>query len=394
MRVLHVIPSVAERSGGPATAIVPMCRALQQHGVDVFLVTTNAGIETTNGDVCDYKGVPAKFFPSQLGESFKYSRPLATWLNSHIHEFGLAHIHAVFNHSSIAAAHRSRKAGVPYVVRPLGTLEPWSMTQKSVRKRVFWQVAGKAMLRRAAAVHYTTDAEKLSTESLLGLNHGKVIGLGVEINSDSATGKLSEHFPAFVHEPYALVMSRLHPKKGLDVLIEAFLTLVQREKFSHWRLVIAGDGPAEHVLKLKEMASSNSDRIMFTGWLDGEKKDALLSGASLLVLPSHQENFGMCVMEALSRSVPVLVSPHVNLAEEIVLANAGWIATVDKEVLVTRLAEALDDEEERAVRGRAGKQLSMKYSWESAAKNLKDLYTEVISEHKNAQKSFVPFVAK
>ena len=419
MRVLHVIPSVAERSGGPATAIVPMCRALQQHGVEVLLVTTDAGMRNAInsrgkppfltcspskdlretfidlGEARDlnqeqvrkaglspptgnYKGVPAIFFPSQLGESFKYSRPLAAWLNSHIHEFGLAHIHAVFNHSSIAAAHVCRKAAVPYVVRPLGTLEPWSMTQKSVRKRVFWQVAGKAMLRSAAAIHYTTDAEKNSTESLLGLNHGKVIGLGVEINT-GAKERLAEHFPGLAQEPYALVMSRLHPKKGLDVLIDAFLALVQREKFAHWRLVIAGDGPSEHVLKLKELAAASlhSGRIMFTGWLDGEQKEALLSGASLLVLPSRQENFGMCVMEALARSVPVLVSPHVNLAHEIVLANAGWIATVDKDALTTRLAEALDDEEERAVRGRAGKQLSMKYSWESAAKSLYELYTAI-----------------
>ena len=380
MRVLHVIPSVAERSGGPATAIVPMCRALQQNGVDVLLVTTAAGMDdadATNGRVADYKGVPAKFFPSQLGESFKYSRPLATWLSSNIREFGLAHIHAVFNHSSIAAAHVCRKAAVPYVVRPLGTLEPWSMTQKSVRKRVFWQVAGKAMLRRAAAVHYTTDAEKNSTESLLGLNQGKVIGLGVEVNS-SAKEQLAHHFPDLAQQPYALVMSRLHPKKGLDVLIDAFLALVQHEKFAHWHLVIAGDGPSDYVAKLKEMAAA-SDRIVFTGWVDGERKDAMLSGASLLVLPSHQENFGMCVMEALARSVPVLVSPHVNLAHEIVLANAGWIATVDKDALTTRLAEALSNEEERAVRGRAGKQLSMKYSWESAAKSLKDLYIEIVN---------------
>lgn len=375
MRVLHVIPSVAERSGGPATAIVPMCRALQQHGVEVLLVTTDAGIhDAPNGN---YKGVPAKFFPSQLGESFKYSRPLSVWLNSHVHEFSLAHIHAVFNHSSIAAAHVCRKAAVPYVVRPLGTLEPWSMTQKSVRKRVFWQVAGKAMLQRAAAIHYTTDAEKNSTENLLGLNHGKVIGLGVEVNS-TAKEQLAQHFPALVQHPYALVMSRLHPKKGLNVLIDAFLALVQRERFSHWRLVIAGDGPSDHVLKLKEMAAA-SDSILFAGWLDGERKEAVLSGASLLVLPSHQENFGMCVMEALSRSVPVLVSPHVNLADEIVLANAGWIATVDKGALTTRLAEAFSNGEERTVRGRAGRQLSMKYSWESAAKSLKDLYFEVMN---------------
>ena len=381
MRVLHVIPSVAERSGGPATAIVPMCRALQQQGVEVLLITTDAGMDHVEPALTDYKGVPAKFFPSQLGESFKYSRPLTAWLNSHAREFDVAHIHAVFNHSSIAAAHVCRKAGVPYVVRPLGTLEPWSMTQKSIRKRVFWQVAGKAMLGRAAAVHYTTEAEKVSTERLLRLNHGKVIGLGVEVNS-SANDKLAEHFPTLDNEPYVLVMSRLHPKKGLDVLLEAFLALVEHEKFARWRLVIAGDGPLDHVLKLKAMVAANShrDRVLFTGWLDGEQKSAVLSGASLLALPSRQENFGMCVMEALSRSVPVLVSPHVNLAEEIVLANAGWIATVDKEALAARLAEALDDEEERARRGRAGKQLSQKYSWESVAQSLVEVYTDVFAK--------------
>src|SRR5262245_50082925 len=115
MRVLHVIPSVAERSGGPATAIVPMCRALMGQGIDVMLLTTNAGLgdeEVARGSL--YKDVPAKFFPSQLGESFKYSRPLATWLDFNIDDFDLAHIHSVFNHSSLAAAHACRKAKVPY----------------------------------------------------------------------------------------------------------------------------------------------------------------------------------------------------------------------------------------------------------------------------------------
>jgi glycosyltransferase involved in cell wall biosynthesis len=381
MRVLHVIPSVAERSGGPATAIIPMCRALKQEGVEVLLVSTNAGMDHDEG-VSEYKGIPAKFFPTQMGESFKYSRPLSSWLSSNIERFDVAHIHAVFNHSSIAAAHVCRRAGVPYVVRPLGTLEPWSMTQKSIRKRVFWQISGKGMLRRAAAIHYTTQAEKLSTERLLGLNHGKVIALGIEANSATSVtdAKLEQYFPELANKPYALVMSRLHPKKGLDVLLDAFLSLVQVQKFAHWRLVIAGDGPADHVLKLKAIAGSSS-QIHFTGWLDGEKKDAVLGRASLLVLPSHQENFGLCVMEALSRSVPVLVSPHVNLAEEIVLANAGWIATVDKHALMSRLAEALSDDDERRRRGQAGKQLSQKYSWTTTAKNLLDLYKQVVTIH-------------
>ena len=378
MRVLHVIPSVDERSGGPATAIVPMCRALRRQGIDVTLLTTTAGLmgEMTHGEVLDYKGVPAIFFPAQMGESFKYSRPLSSWLRTNIQNFGLAHIHAVFNHSSVAAAHACQKSGVPYVVRPLGTLDPWSMTQKSLRKRVFWQISGRGIMDHAAAVHYTSEAEKRATESSLGLNHGKVIPLGVETASGNSNGKP-------VSDPYVLVLSRLHPKKGLDVLIDAFLSLVQRAEFAHWRLVLAGDGPVEYVSTLKEKVRANS-QVTFTGWLDGDEKNAVLNGASLLVLPSHQENFGLSVMEALAQSVPVLVSPNVDLAVEIAAANAGWIAPIDKTALEERLAEALADKEELANRGRAGQQLSQKYSWENAARELVDLYRAIIKSDGSA----------
>lgn len=377
MKVLHVIPSVDERSGGPATAIVPMCRALMQQGIDVLLLSTTAGLpaEITHGEVLQYKGVPAIFFPSQLGDSFKYSRPLSSWLRSNIHDFGLAHIHAVFNHSSVAAAHVCQRRGVPYVVRPLGTLDPWSMTQKSLRKRLFWQISGKGIMHNAAAVHYTSEAEKLSTESSLGLNHGRVIPLGVAAASSNSNGK-----PA--SDPYVLVLSRLHPKKGLDVLIDAFLSLVEKPQFAEWRLMIAGDGPIEYVSMLKEKARGSS-HITFTGWLDGDEKDAVLSGASLLVLPSRQENFGLCVVEALAQSVPVMVSPNVNLAAEIAAANAGWIAPIDKVALVETLTEALADRNELTRRGRAGLQLSQKYSWENSARELVDLYRVVIQQGRN-----------
>ncbi len=381
MRVLHVIPSVDARSGGPATAIIPMCRALMAHGVEVLLVSTDAGLPAI---ARDYKGVPAMFFPSQLGRSFKYSRPLSTWLSSNINHFGLAHIHAVFNHSSVAAAHFCRQAGIPYVVRPLGTLDPWSMSQKSLRKRVFWQLSGKGMLRRAAAVHYTSEAEKRATQALFGFNHGKVIALGVDdIDSNGAT--LAEHFPALDDKPYLLVMSRLHPKKGLEVLLDAFLSKVADTR---WRLVIAGDGPADYVLKLKNKVASSSqrERIVFTGWLEGAQKAAVLGNASLLLLPSYQENFGLSVMEAMSNSVPVLVSPHVNLAPEIEAAGAGWISEVDQNTLAMRLAEAFSDEGELERRGRAAKELSRRYSWEAAATGLMNLYEEILTQRRKDAK--------
>ena len=370
--MLQVIPSVDERSGGPATAIVPMCRVLMQQGIEVLLLSTTAGltVEVAPGEVLAHKGVPAIFFESQLGESFKYSRPLSTWLRSNIQNFDVAHIHAVFNHSSIAAAHVCQKNSVPYVIRPLGTLDPWSMTQKSLRKRLFWQISGRGIMDHAAAVHYTSEAEKNATESSLGLNHGKVIPLGVEA-AVSLAGKVT-------NDPYVLVLSRLHPKKGLDVLIDAFLSLVEAPQFAEWRLVLAGDGQVEYVSTLKAKASSSKDRIVFAGWVDGDEKNAMLGNASLLVLPSYQENFGLCVMEAMAQSVPVLVSPNVNLAAEVGAANAGWIAPVDQTALAKTLAEALVDRDELARRGRAGLQLSQKYSWENSARALADLYRTVI----------------
>lgn len=375
MRVLHVIPSIAERSGGPATAIVPMCRALRDLGVEVQLAATDEGVTQINAaNPMDYKGVPARFFPVQLGASFKYSRPLAAWLKNNLHDFDVVHIHAVFNHSSVAAANACRSAGVPYVVRPLGTLDPWSMKQKFLRKRVFWFVSGKKMLQHSAAVHYTAQAEKEGAERSLRMNHGRVIPLGVEGVKMVSSDGLAEWFPALAGQRYVLVLSRLDPKKGLDLLIEAFVSLVRRPQFAGWRLVIAGDGPREYVAMLKEKAA-NSHRIVFTGWVEGERKEALLRNASLLALPSLHENFGLCVVEAMARGVPVLLSPQVNLAQEIEAANAGWI--IDRDELTSGLAVALADETERVRRGKAAYFFSQRYSWRKTAADLIDLYNEV-----------------
>ena len=375
MRVLHVIPSVAERSGGPATAIVPLCRALQEHEIDVALVSTNEGLPQINTDsLRDFKGVPTRFFPVQLGASFKYSRPLAAWLNQNAREFDVVHVHAVFNHSSLAAAAACRSAAVPYVVRPLGTLDPWSMKQKPVRKRVFWHVSGRKIISRAAAVHYTAQAEKEATERFLAINHGRVIPLGVEACHESRAAGIAEWFPVLHDEPYVLVLSRLDPKKGLDTLIQSFIALVRRQEFASWRLVIAGDGPRDYVAALKAKAA-NSHRIIFTGWVEAEQKEALLQNAALLALPSRQENFGFCVLEAMARGVPVLLSPQVNLARDIEAAGAGWI--VGRAELTSGLAAALAAESERASRGHAAHTFAQRYSWQKTATDLIDLYNEV-----------------
>ena len=391
MKVLHVIPSVSERSGGPGQAIIPMCGSLSAQGIEVLLAATDDGLPEQNtpggpkrGAVTRYKNFPAIFFPTQFGTPFKYSRSFASWLDKNISQYDLVHIHAIFNHSCIAAARAAQRKGIPYIVRPLGSLDPWSMKQKSLRKKIFMKVGGSSMLSKASAIHYTTADEQRAVEDSLGLNHGVVVPLGINIPATpapDAVAKLAERFPSLLDYPYVLVLSRLHPKKALEVLIEAFLSLLKHAEFSNWRLVLAGEGEEDYVNSLKRIvdAKLGADHVLFPGWVEGDHKEAALRNASLLALPSYQENFGLCVMESLGCGVPVLISPHVNLAPDIQAANAGWVVPVDAPAIEAALAEALGNQTERVKRGQAGQELSKGFTWPVIASRLSDVYSELVS---------------
>ncbi|HYG79851.1 MAG TPA: glycosyltransferase, partial [Pyrinomonadaceae bacterium] len=164
MKVLHVIPAVAARYGGPSLAVFEMCRALGERGAEVLIATTDADgsgrLAVETGTPLMFEGVETVFFARRLSERFGYSRTLARWLKLNAGGFDVAHIHAVFSHPCVAAARACRLNRVPYVVRPLGSLDPWSMRQKPWRKRLLWHAAARRMLRGAAAVHYTTLEER------------------------------------------------------------------------------------------------------------------------------------------------------------------------------------------------------------------------------------------
>lgn len=357
-----------------------MCLALRENGIDVLLASTDADLDDLgklkNDRVFIHKGVPLILFPKQLGASYKYSRPFSRWLDQHVTDFDLVHIHAVFNHACIAAARACRDKGVAYIVRPLGTLGPWAMKQKSLRKKIFWHAGIKRMLTNAAAIHYTSKLEQRAVEQSLGLNHGVVVPLGIDLKviDDAANGS-----SPVSKRPYVIVLSRLLPTKGIDVFLDAFLSIIKRKEFGSWRLVLAGEGPMEYVNSLKRTVAEqgHTDSVIFTGWLDGEEKEEALRNSSLLALPSYHENFGLCVIEALAYGVPVLISPHVNLAPEIESTVAGWIAEIDTASIEHALSAALGSRQERIKRGAAGRNLAASYAWPVVANRLTELYASV-----------------
>jgi glycosyltransferase involved in cell wall biosynthesis len=387
VKVLHVIPSVAPRYGGPSKAIFEMCNALQEKGVELLVATTNADgesrLDVELGAPLRYQDVPTIFFSRQWSEAFKYSQPLSHWLNENVKHFDVVHIHAVFSHACLSAARASRKHHVPYIIRPLGTLDPWSLRQKSFRKRLMWQLAARRAMHDAAAIHYTTVEEQQLAERSLGLNHGVVIPLGIE------TGKLQDRaveeifprrFSSIDKNPYILFLSRLHPKKNLELLLEVFLRLVKQPEFEAWRLVIAGDGEAEYVNSLRKVVRERegNNHVLFTGWLDGEEKISALQNAALLALTSSQENFGLCVAEALACGVPAVISQQVNLAPDIERTGSGWVTDLEPDSLSHVLTEALSNDDERKRRGNRGRDfVAHQFSWPNLVDDLIVLYHSI-----------------
>jgi glycosyltransferase involved in cell wall biosynthesis len=380
---LHVIPAVAARYGGPSRAVFGMCRALSERGIDPLIATTDADGEgclpVQLGTPVSFNGTSTVFFRRQWSERFKYSRPMATWLDRHVHEFDAVHIHAVFSHVCLAAGRACRRHGVPYIVRPLGSLDPWSLRQRRLGKWLLLRVAAARMLRGAAFVHYTTNEERRLAEAGLRLGRGAVVPLGVdpELLDESRPATRMDDDMGIGQAPYVLALGRIHEKKGLELLIDAFLEVVHRRELQTWRLVIAGDGDPRYVAQLRAFASGkgDQDRVVFSGWLEGQDRVTALRRAALVASPSHQENFGLSVVEALACGVPVLVSPQVNLAGEIEAAGAGWVVPRERAALVVSLGDAMRHGDERTRRGRAGRELvCRRFTWASVAERLLAVY--------------------
>ena len=378
MRILHVIPAVAAQYGGPSAAIIGMCRALRLAGLDAVIATTDADgparLPVDTGVITTHHELPTIFFRRQATESFKWSTALASWLTAHVREFDLVHVHAVFSHSSLAAGRACRAAQVPYIVRPLGSLDPWSLDQHPRRKQLLMALGARRFLAGARRIHYTTIAEgRLAEERLPWLPQGHVVPLGIDDEFFA-----SMEMPRRREAPVLVAMCRLHPKKSLDLLIEAFHQTSQFESLASWRLLIVGEGDPEYSKALRQAASAGpaAARIEFKGWLSGEARREQLRTATLFALPSQQENFGIAVVEAMASGLPAIVTPAVNLADEIVAAGAGWVCDGNVASLSDTLRRAMADREVLARRGQRARECAGRFRWSSVADGLRMLYEQ------------------
>jgi glycosyltransferase involved in cell wall biosynthesis len=380
MKILHVIPAVSPRYGGPSSSIVEMCRALRGVGVSPTIATTDADgsstLDVPLGTSVSWDGVDAIFFRRQWGEAFKYSNGLARWLHAHVAGFDVIHVHAPLSHASLAAGRAARRRCIPYVVRPLGTLDAWSLRQKALKKKLLLPLAAR-LLRGAAAVHYTSTEEMTQVQQWLGQTPGVVIPLGVD-PALLAAAALSDE--ARAPERYVLALSRLHPVKNLEALVEAFADLEASGHRGNWRLVIAGDGDVEYMQRLDAAIARRGSGAYITRrpWIAGEAKHDLVRRASVFALPSHHENFGVGLIEAMAAGVPVLVSRGVHLASVVEANRAGWVTEVTPDSIHDALRQAVTGHD-RSLRGAAAREAARPFAWPAVASTMVDLYDRILA---------------
>ena len=380
LRILHVIPAVAPRYGGPSELVIGTCRQLDRRGHQTTIVTSDAdgqGVLPVRHDATvDYQGVATRFFPRRWSESFKIAPGMGAWLRDNIGEFDVAHLHAVFSWSTLVAGRICHAGNLPYIVRPLGSLDPWSMSQRYQAKRLLMSLGLRAVLERAAAVHYTSELEREAAESSLGLSNGRVIANAVALPEDYRRPDLESN-PRL--DSYLLYLGRLHPKKKLEWVISSFAAVSE----TSFHLIIAGDGESRYRESLERLAAESgaAGRITFTGWVSGAQKETLLRGCEALVLVSESENFGISAVEAMARGRPVLVNHGVNLHPEIRRHGAGWVVGSKHSALTSTMAEVIRRRSERVARGGRARRLAERlYGWTVVIEALEALYRQCVGD--------------
>lgn len=388
MRVLHLIPSISPRRGGPSQAVLAMTAALRRRGVDAAILTTDDDgshrLPIPLGRWHRRGGVPVLAFPRWSPgapalrplREFAVTPPLVCWLRRHLREWHLLHVHALFSFPCTAGMVVARRQRVPYVLRSIGQLQHWSLAQSAGRKRLLMRLIERRNLAGAAALHFTSEAEQREAMALGLATASFVLPLGVEL-------PLLLDLPAEPRAPGPvrfLFLSRLHPKKQLPLLLHALAALQRRRPGAIWRLDIAGEGEPSYGQELQRLAErlAIAERLTWHGFVTGEAKAALLRQAHWFVLPSAAENFGIAAAEALASGVPVILSPGVALADSVIAAGAGLVCQPTSTALADGL-EACLQPPSAAIRSAARQLAGQHFSWGAISEQLIDQYSQLVS---------------
>jgi glycosyltransferase involved in cell wall biosynthesis len=382
MNILQIIPTIAPRYGGPAAAIGPMLNAIHKtNRVVVELATTDANGPYNRLDLSHVSSFP---FPIHvlpgMGES---PTALIQWVRANVRRFDVVCTHGIWNRPGSATMAAARGAGIPYIIRTCGMLAPYSWNRRWWKKRPYWWLFERRNVRATAALHVTSPGERaeVAAWNLPAPIHEIPLGIdSIAFETQREEGFLRERCgPAAGDRPIVLFLGRLHPVKGItDCLLPAMAKLK-----SDCFLALVGGAVADvpgYEAEIRTTAErlGLTNRIALLGAISGKDKWACYDGAAVTVQPSHTENFGLSVAEAMARRCPVIVTEGVQSRSIVEAAQGGWVVPFDPNQLAKTLDLALSDPASAQKRGHAGQDyVRRELGWDRIAQSLISLYHNV-----------------
>jgi glycosyltransferase involved in cell wall biosynthesis len=327
MKLLRVIYSLRREAGGPVAGLAETSPVLAEAGIASEFVVL---------DGCRPEQIPFSTFPVHVfrGRGFYGScGDLKNWLDRNIQNYDAVFVHGCWQFHGVAVRAAALKHDIPYFVYPHGMLDPWFNKRyplKWLKKQIYWWLREYAVHRDAQSVLFTSEEEmRLAAEAFFPYrSSGQVVPYGTRAPDPTSldSGVIFRKRHDFLPDaPYVLCLGRIHEKKGIDLLIDAWKQWKASagENAMTWQLIIAGpEGEVSYESLILKKMNSCSDIHRVDSLFDKTKWSAL-SGALALILPSHQENFGMVVAEALSAGTPVLLTKQVNTWSEVTKSKAG-----------------------------------------------------------------------
>jgi glycosyltransferase involved in cell wall biosynthesis len=334
--------------GGIPHIVQGLAAGLISLGHPCQVIATSAGgarnLQVPVEEPTIYEGVPIIYTQRWRNNSFFYAPFLRRHLEALAPEYDIALVSGGWGYINLAARLALPQAGLPYVLNPQGLFDPWAFSHKYYKKLLYWHLVEKRNYAGAAGIVAMTDSEAGQVKEHVKGVPIQVIPNGVDLTQfqrPAGREELEKSFPGLTAAPYILFLSRLHPKKGLDLLFPAFQRLLEecREQARPQPyLVVAGDGDPEYKRAIEALAQSLgiAHQVLFPGLVTGDAKQALLQNCSFMVLPSRGEGLPMAVLEAMASGKPALITAGCYLPE---VARAG--AGLEVELNVEQLAQAM-----------------------------------------------------
>jgi glycosyltransferase involved in cell wall biosynthesis len=367
-----------------------MARAVAALGHDVAVYTTDREMdaeERRRAATGHLDGVSVHVFPQHAPTVVAASIPLARALAAAVPAADVVHLHSLYLFHTWYTARLCRRHGVPYLLRPHGTLDPYLWRRHRGRKAVMETLFQNRVLREAAAIHYTAEEEMRLAAPYAQGAPGVVVPNGLDLAQYAdlpPPGGFRVRHPEIGSRRIVLFLSRLNFKKGLDLLIPAFARAARHHGNLH--LVIAGPDDGQLAAAQGWVAAEGiGGRTTFVGMLDHAQKLACFRDAAMFALPSYSENFGIAIVEAMACGVPVAISDRVNIWREIEAAGAGLVAPPTIEDVAAQIDRLAGDLAAAAAMGERGRRLvEEKFAWAKIARELESVYRSLAAAPRDA----------